>query len=83
MKFKKDLRCEYLLCLVACLVPSVMEVMKVRISSDEMESNCLSPNSLLSLERVILYEFILFFLSSSSGTLEKVLQPVLLSWLSS
>jgi hypothetical protein len=38
MKLKKDLRCEYLLCLVACLVPSVMEVRKVRTSSDEMES---------------------------------------------
>jgi hypothetical protein len=30
MKLKKDLRCEYLLCLVACLVPSVMEVSKVK-----------------------------------------------------
>ena len=69
MKLKKDLRCEYLLCLVVCLVPSVMEVRKVRISSDEMESNCLSPKSLLNLERVILYEFIVFFLSSSSDTL--------------
>jgi len=54
MKLKKDLRCEYLLCLVACLLPSVMEVRKVRISSDEMESNCLPPKSLLNLERVIL-----------------------------
>jgi hypothetical protein len=70
MKLKKALRCEYRLCLVACLVPSVMEVRKVRISSDEMESNCLSPKSLLNLERVILYEFMVFFLGSSSGTLE-------------
>jgi len=54
MKLKKDLRCEYLLCLVVCLVPSVMEVRKVRISSDEIESNCLSSKSLLNLERVIL-----------------------------
>ena len=54
MKLKNDPRCEYLLCLVACLVPSVMEVRKVRISSEEMESNCLSPRSLLNLERVIL-----------------------------
>jgi len=54
MKLKKDLRCEYLLCLVACLVPSVMEVRKVRISSDEIESNCLFPKTSLNLERVIL-----------------------------
>jgi hypothetical protein len=54
MKLKKDLRCEYLLCLVACLVPSVMEVRKVRISSEDMESNCLFPKTSLNLERVIL-----------------------------
>ena len=54
MKLKNVLRCEYLLCLVACLVPSVMEVRKVRISPEDMESNCLSPRSLLNLERVIL-----------------------------
>jgi len=68
MKLKKDLRCEYLLCLVACLVPSVMEVRKVRISSDEIESNCLFPKTSLNLERVILYEFMVFFLSSPFGT---------------
>jgi hypothetical protein len=45
MKLKKDLRCEYRLCFVACLVPSVMEVRKGRISSEDMESNCLSPKS--------------------------------------
>ena len=71
MKLKKDLRCEYLLCLVACLVPSVMEVRKVRISSDDMESNFLSPKSLLNLESVILWEFMVFFLDSSSDTLGK------------
>ena len=54
MKLKKDLRCEYLLYLVVCFVPSVMAVRKVRISSDEIESNCLPPKSLLNLERVIL-----------------------------
>ena len=71
MKLKKDLRCEYLLCLVACLVPSVMEVRKVRISSEDMESNRLFPKTSVNLERVILYEFMVFFLSSSSDTLCK------------
>jgi len=71
MKLKKDLRCEYLLCLVACLVPSVMEVRKVRISSEDMESNCLFPKTSLNLERVILQELMVFFLGSSSDTLEK------------
>ena len=71
MKLKKDLRCEYLLCLVACLVPSVMEVRKVRISSEDMESNRLFPKTSLNLERVILYEFMVFFLSSSFDTLCK------------
>ena len=69
MKLKKDLRCEYLLCLVACLVPSVMEVRKVRISSEDMESNSLLPKSSLNLDRVILYDWMVFFLSSSYGTL--------------
>jgi hypothetical protein len=68
---KKDLGWEYLLCLVACLVPSVMEVRKVRISSDEMESNRLFPKTSVNLKRVILYEFMVFFLSSSFGTLDK------------
>jgi len=54
MKLKKDLRCEYLLCLVACLVPSVMEVRKVRISSEDTESSSLLAKSSLNLERVIL-----------------------------
>lgn len=71
MKLKKDLRCEYLLCLVACLVPSVMEVRKVRISSEDMESNRLFPKTSVNLERVILYEFMVFFLSSSFDTLCK------------
>jgi hypothetical protein len=35
-------------------VPSVMEVRKVRISSEDMASNCLSPKTSLNLERVIL-----------------------------
>jgi hypothetical protein len=48
MKLKKDLRCEYLLCLVACLVPSVMEVRKVRISSEDIVSNCLFPKTSLN-----------------------------------
>ena len=71
MKLKNVLRCEYLLCLVACLVPSVMEVRKVRISSEDMESNCLFPKTSLNLERVILQELMVFFLGSSSDTLEK------------
>ncbi len=53
MKLKKALTCEYRLCLVACLVPSVREVRKVRISSEDMESNCLFLKSSLNLERVI------------------------------
>jgi len=39
---------------VACLVPSVAEVRKVRICSEDMESNCLFPKTSLNLERVIL-----------------------------
>jgi len=54
MKLKKDLRCEYRLCLVACLVPSVMEVRKVKICSEDMESNYLLPKTSLNLEKVIL-----------------------------
>ena len=71
MKLKNVLRCEYLLCLVACLASSVMEVRKVRISSEDMESNCLFPKTSLNLERVILQELMVFFLGSSSDTLEK------------
>ena len=50
-----------------------MEVIKVRISSENMESNYPSPKSLLNLERVILQEFMVFSLSSSSDILAKIL----------
>ena len=53
-------------------MPSLIEVRKERISSEEIESSSLHPNSSQNLERVPLYASMVFFLNSSCGIPGKV-----------
>jgi hypothetical protein len=62
----------YRVCLVVCLAASLIEVGKERISSEEIESSSLLPNSSQNLERVPLCASMVFFSNSSCGIPGKV-----------
>ena len=71
-KLKKDLRLEYRLLLVVCLLPSVNWFKKVRISSVVMDWSSLSPKRSLNFSRTYKWLRAVFFFGIGLVIIEKI-----------